>query len=99
MKKLLIVAILVVFAAAPAFAGEPADVYTYSGKGTTTFNHKAHSEKLGCAACHEGTPAKIEIIENDMVKGKETGHAACLDCHKKMKGDGAPTKCSDCHVK
>jgi len=90
MKKLLVVAMLVAFAAAPAFAADPQDVYTYTGKGTCTFNHKAHAEKLGCEACHEGTPAKIAITD------KATGHAKCLDCHK---AKGAPSKCGDCHKK
>ena len=47
MKKLLVVAMLAAFAAAPAFA---ADVYTYEGKGVVTFNHKGHADKLGCEA-------------------------------------------------
>ncbi|BCR03831.1 c-type cytochrome [Desulfuromonas versatilis] len=88
MKKLLVIAMLTMFAAAPAIA---ADTYTYTGKGTVTFNHKAHGEKLGCEKCHEGEPKKIEI------KDKDTGHATCLDCHKAMKDQGAPTKCNDCH--
>ncbi len=90
MKKLVVIALLAVFAAAPALA---ADTYTYTGKGTITFDHKGHGEKLGCDKCHEGEPAKIEVT------GKDAGHGTCLDCHKKMKADGAPTKCNDCHQK
>ncbi len=91
MKKLLVAALLVAFAATPALAVE--DTYSYTGKGTVTFNHKVHGEKLGCEACHEGEPAKIEVTD------KATGHAACLDCHKEKKAEGAPTKCGACHVK
>ena len=90
MKKLVVIALLAIFAAAPAMA---ADTYTYTGKETVTFNHKTHGEKLGCDKCHQGTPAKIEI------KDKDTGHGLCLECHKKMKDAGAPTKCNDCHKK
>ena len=44
-------------------SGEHADVVTYENKkGTVTFNHKAHQEKLDdCAKCHEGEPVKIEV--------------------------------------
>lgn len=91
MKKLLVAVMLVAFAATAAMAVE--DVYTYTGKGTITFNHKAHGEKLGCEACHKGTPAKIDVST------KDAGHALCLECHKSMKDKGAPTKCNDCHVK
>lgn len=90
MKSFLVFALLTLFAAAPALAS---DSFTYTGKGTVTFNHKAHGEKLGCAACHEGEPTKIEISD------KATGHAACLDCHKAKKAEGAPTSCGECHVK
>ena len=88
MKKLIIALMLVAFACTVAYA---ADVVTYdSKKGAVTFNHKAHADKLGCEACHEGTPAKIEIDKNAAHK------AACKDCHKKQ---GGPTKCNDCHIK
>lgn len=89
MKKLIVVAMLVAFAATVAYA---ADVVTYeNSKGNVTFDHKAHADKLGdCAKCHEGEPAKIAI-------DKEGAHgAACKDCHKDM---GGPTKCNDCHKK
>ncbi len=88
MKKLLVAAMLVAFAAAPAFS---ADVFTYTGKGTVTFDHKAHADSLGCEACHEGEPASIEV-------DKTSAHGdTCKGCHK-TKGAG-PTKCNDCHVK
>ena len=87
MKKLLVVVMLAAFVAAPAFA---ADVITYEGKGVVTFNHKAHADKLGCEACHQGEPAKIEVT-------KDSAHGAvCKDCHKEK---GGPTKCNECHVK
>lgn len=87
MKKLLVAAMLVAFAAAPAFA---ADVYTYTGKGTCTFDHKGHGAKMACDACHEGTPAKIEVTK-DSAHGK-----VCKTCHMEK---GGPTKCAECHVK
>jgi len=88
MKKLIVAVMIVAFAVTAAWA---ADVVTYENKkGNVTFNHKAHGEKLGCKACHEGAPAKIAI-------DKDTAHKAlCKDCHKKQSG---PTKCNDCHKK
>jgi predicted aldo/keto reductase-like oxidoreductase len=88
MKKLIIAVMLVAFAFTLAYA---ADTVTYeSKKGNVTFNHKAHSDKIDCAVCHEGTPAKIAI-------DKKAAHGdACKACHKK---DGGPTKCNDCHKK
>ena len=56
MKKLIIAVMLVAFAFTVAYA---ADSVTYdSKKGAVTFNHKDHADKLGCEACHEGTPAQ-----------------------------------------
>lgn len=87
MKKLIIAAMLVAFVAAPAFASDT--IVMPAKNGDVTFNHKAHGEKLGCEACHEGEPAKIEL-------DKTSAHALCKDCHKKQSG---PTKCGDCHKK
>jgi hypothetical protein len=75
MKKLIIVIMLVAFAFTVAYA---ADTVTYENeKGTVTFDHKTHGEKMECTACHEGTPAKIYIdkkaAQGDSFKG----------CHKK----------------
>ena len=88
MKKLIIALMLVTFAATAVWA---ADVVTFENKkGNVTFNHKAHGEKLGCKACHEGTPAKIAV-------DKKSAHkAVCKSCHKAQSG---PTKCNDCHKK
>lgn len=88
MKRLMIAVMLVAFTFTLAYA---ADTVTYENKkGTVTFNHKAHGEKMDCTACHEGTPAKIAI-------DKKAAHGdACKSCHKK---DGGPTKCNDCHKK
>jgi len=89
MKKFVVIAMLLAFVGVnSAFA---ADVVTYeNSKGTITFNHKAHQEKLGdCAKCHEGTPAKIAV-------DKDFGHNTCKKCHAEMNG---PTKCNDCHKK
>ena len=88
MKKLIIAVMLVAFAFTLAYA---ADSVTYeSKKGNVTFDHKGHSEKMDCAACHEGTPAKIAI-------DKKAAHGdSCKSCHKKQDG---PTKCNACHKK
>lgn len=92
--KLILIALLTLTCAATAIA---ADQYQYTGKGTVTFDHKSHGEKMDCSTCHKGaTPAKI-AIEN-----KKQGHDQCLVCHKAEKKQGnmaAPTKCSACHVK
>jgi len=88
MKKLLVVAILISFAATFAYA---ADVVTFEAKnGNVTFDHKAHGEKLGCDACHEGTPAKIAIDKNIAHK------KVCKVCHKEK---GVSTSCKTCHKK
>jgi len=89
MKKLVVMMMLLAFVGVNVAIA--ADVVTYeNSKGTVTFNHKAHQEKLGdCAKCHEGTPAKIEV-------NKDFGHNTCKACHKEMNG---PTKCNDCHKK
>ncbi len=88
MKKLIVAVMLVAFTFTLAYA---ADSVTYENKkGSVTFNHKAHSEKMECTACHQGTPAKI-AIDKDAAHG-----AACKDCHKEK---NAPTKCNDCHSK
>lgn len=87
MKKLLVAVMITAFAATSALA---ADVVTYEGKGVVTFNHKGHADKLGCEACHQGEPAKIEVTKDSAHK------AVCKDCHT---AKGGPTKCNDCHVK
>ena len=88
MKKLIIALMIVAFTVTAVWA---ADVVTYeNSKGNVTFNHKAHGDKLGCKACHEGAPAKIAV-------DKDSAHkAVCKDCHKAQNG---PTKCNDCHKK
>ena len=91
MKKLLILAMLLAFVGANVAVA--ADVMTFENKkGTITFQHKAHQERLDgdCAKCHEGTPAKFEVDKN-------FGHKTCKACHKEMKK--GPTKCNDCHKK
>lgn len=89
MKKVVAAVALTLAFAVSAMA---ADSVTYKAKnGTVTFNHKAHGEKLGCKACHEGTPAKIAV-------DKEKAHGAtCKGCHTEKKA--GPTKCGECHVK
>ena len=89
MKKLLVAAMLVAFAASTAMA---VDTVTLQAKnGNVTFNHKKHSESMECKVCHgEGRPAKFDL-------DKDKAHALCKDCHT-SKGAG-PTKCGDCHKK
>ncbi len=62
-------------------------------KGTITFNHKMHQEKLGdCAKCHTNTPPqKIDV------GSMKAGHALCKDCHSKT--DKAMGMCGFCHKK
>lgn len=89
MKKLVFIAMVLAFVSVNvAFA---ADVVTYENKkGSITFDHKMHQDKLDdCSKCHEGEPAKIEV-------DKDYGHKTCKSCHKDM---GGPTKCNDCHTK
>lgn len=90
MKKLFVVLMLVAFAATATLA-VAGDVVTYEGKqGKVTFNHKGHADKMKCADCHQGTPAKIDVT-------KESAHkAVCKECHA---AKGGPTKCGDCHKK
>lgn len=89
MKKLVLMLVLVAFFGVSFAIAD--DVVTYENKkGTVTFNHKVHQEKVDdCAKCHEGTPAKIEV-------DKDYAHKTCKSCHKEM---GGPTKCNDCHKK
>ena len=47
-----------------------------------------------CDTCHNA-----EFANEKLRKWKDIGHGLCKDCHKKMKEDGAPTKCSACHPK
>jgi cytochrome c553 len=91
MKKLVLIMVLLAFVGATVAIA--ADSYTYENKkGTVTFQHKAHQERVAgdCATCHEGTPAKIDV-------DKTFGHKTCKACHKMMKK--GPTKCNDCHKK
>ena len=94
MKKLVIMMMLLTFVGAniAVAANTGAEVMTFENKkGTITFPHKAHQEKLGgdCSKCHEGTPGKFGVDKN-------FGHKTCKTCHKKMDG---PTKCNGCHKK
>jgi len=90
MKRLVATLLVVAFLAVGTLAVASDTITLESKKGNVTFNHKAHGEAQGCAACHEGEPGKLEL---DM----KTGHALCKDCHT-QKGAG-PTKCNDCHKK
>jgi predicted CXXCH cytochrome family protein len=47
-----------------------------------------------CTECHN------ESMANEKLRTwKDIGHGLCKDCHTKMKDQGAPTKCNDCHKK
>jgi len=88
MKKIVAAVALTLAFAVSAIA---ADSVVYPAKnGNVTFNHKAHSTKFECKACHEGAPAKI-AINKDAAHGK-----SCKGCHAEKNG---PTKCGDCHKK
>ncbi len=94
MKKFVVLTMLLAFVGVGVAFAAGQDVVTYENKkGTITFQHKAHQERLGgdCAKCHEGTPAKIAV-------DKDFGHKTCKACHKEM-GGNAPTKCNGCHQK
>lgn len=99
MKKLVVVLMLVAFAATVAYAADSVTYPAVKKKGeAVTFNHKGHQAKLDCAACHEGEPAKIAVEGT----GKKNAHALCLDCHKTneiAKAAKAPTSCKKCHMK
>jgi hypothetical protein len=91
MKRFFVAVALVAFTAAPIFASAPPDTITLEAKnGNVTFNHKAHSEKMECKACHEGEPGKFEL-------DKDKAHKLCKGCHQE-KAMG-PTKCNECHKK
>ena len=47
-----------------------------------------------CDTCHNA-----EFKNEKLRTWKDIGHGLCKDCHTKMKADGAPTKCADCHPK
>ena len=47
-----------------------------------------------CDTCHNA-----DFPNEKLRKWKDIGHGLCKDCHKKMKEDGAPTKCGACHPK
>ena len=87
MKKLLVVLMLVAFAATPALA---TDSMTFEAKnGNVTFDHKGHSGQFECKTCHEGTPGKFDLDKNK-------AHDMCKSCHKEK---GVDTKCGTCHKK
>jgi len=48
----------------------------------------------GCTTCHNDSFANEKLRT-----WKDIGHGQCKDCHTKMKDQGAPTKCGDCHKK
>jgi hypothetical protein len=92
MKKLVVLVMLLAFAGATLAIAAGKDVVVLENKkGTITFEHKKHQDRLGgdCTKCHEGTPAKFEVDKN-------FGHKTCKACHKATSG---PTKCNGCHVK
>ena len=47
-----------------------------------------------CDTCHNA-----DFANEKLRTWKDIGHALCKDCHTKMKDEGAPTKCGDCHKK
>jgi len=47
-----------------------------------------------CDSCHNA-----DFANEKLRTWKDIGHGQCKDCHTKMKDQGAPTKCTDCHKK
>ena len=47
-----------------------------------------------CDSCHNA-----DFANEKLRTWKDIGHGLCKDCHTKMKDQGAPTKCGDCHPK
>jgi predicted CXXCH cytochrome family protein len=47
-----------------------------------------------CDTCHDA-----DFANEKLRKWKDIGHGLCKACHKKMKAEGAPTKCGACHPK
>jgi hypothetical protein len=47
-----------------------------------------------CDKCHNA-----DFPNEKLSKWKDIGHGLCKACHTKMKDEGAPTKCNDCHIK
>jgi len=47
-----------------------------------------------CDTCHNA-----DFANEKLRTWKQIGHGLCKDCHKKMKAEGAPTKCGACHPK
>ena len=47
-----------------------------------------------CDSCHNA-----DFANETLRTWKDIGHGQCKDCHTKMKDQGAPTKCADCHPK
>jgi hypothetical protein len=89
MKKFTAIVLAAAFLAGASMSAIAADVYTYEAKnGNVTFDHTLHSEKMDCAKCHEGTPAKIEVT-------KDFAHQTCKGCHETM--NAGPTRCNECH--
>lgn len=96
-KRLLIALIVAQFTFIGVSGALAADQYTYTGKGTVTFNHAEHMTKMECASCHTSAEPTTIAITN-----KQEGHDLCLTCHKieKKKGNiAAITGCNACHVK
>jgi len=95
MKKIIAILAVVAFAGT-AFAAAPDSIVLKNAKGDITFAHTKHDTNghvKDCKACHaDAAGGKIGAL------GKDKGHAACLECHKKN-SDKAPTKCGDCHKK
>ena len=93
MKKL----VLVLFAASFVSACFAEDqVFTFTNKkGTVTFQHTAHQNRLGgaesCASCHPAFEQKY----NDNVLVMKIAHVTCKACHEER--EVGPQDCTDCH--
>ncbi|MGC3998286.1 MAG: cytochrome c3 family protein [Anaeromyxobacter sp.] len=88
----LFAAVAVAFAGVAYAAAPAAPIVLPAKPGNITFKHDVH-KAVKCETCHAGKPegSKLGLT-------KDTGHALCLECHKK-EGGKAPQKCAECHKK
>lgn len=85
--------------------------------GRSAFAASPYSDEFTCVACHTGAQSKEGLLAADKCERltaaveagggpknyKQTMHAICQECHKKMQKAGekaaGPTKCAECHGK
>ena len=112
MKRILLLTILLAFAAMGAWAATAAltlqdapeeVVLQVYPKRQVTLGHKGHAKRIGnCVACHH-KPDSEKCSDCHEAKGdtdvpsfSEVMHVRCKGCHKKSK-EGLTGACSECH--